>query len=62
MIIYSILTIYESQYITELRTLIRKKPILKVYLIHRGPSSDRTPTAGGVPLRSDLSQYQPSKL
>ena len=46
MIIYSILAIYESQYITESRTLIRKKPILKVYLIHRSPSADRTPTAG----------------
>ena len=62
MIIYSILTIYESQYITELRTLTRKKPILKVYLIHSSPSADRTPTAGGVPLRSALSQYQPGQL
>jgi hypothetical protein len=26
------------------------------------PMENRTPTAGGVPLRSALSQYQPGKL
>ena len=29
---------------------------------HSSPSADRTPTAGGVPLRSALSQYQPGNL